>query len=246
MIPEQLTALGEGQLWAPLGGLLIGVLLSLSPVSLPGVAAALATFSPGRLEADGTRTHISLRQTVPAIVAFVAGMDGIFALVGYLFVQVTVALTRASVALHVVAGVLLLLAGARLLFGRGSLCSRATAIPPTPGRAFMFGMLFSVTGCPGCGPIVVGLSSAVALLAGPLPALFALAAFVLGRSAVLVTAASLGSRLLPTAEDPTWRRLDLLVGVILILAGGYYLYRVLAGDVTTLLPGEPGIGKLPG
>ncbi len=246
MIQDQLTALAEGQVWAPLGGLLIGMLLSLSPVSLPGVAAALATFSPGRVATDGTRSHVPLRQSVPAVVAFVAGMDGIFALFGYLFVQVTIALTRASVALHVVAGALLLLAGARLVFGRGSLCARANAIPPTPGRAFTFGMLFSVTGCPGCGPIVVGLSSATALLAGPLPALLALAAFVLGRSLVLVSAASLGSRLLPTAGDLTWRRLDLLVGLLFLVAGGYYLYRVRAGEVTTLLPGEPGSGLLPG
>lgn len=246
MIEDLLTALAEGRVWAPLGGLLIGVLLSLSPVSLPGVAAAVATFSPGRVTADGTRTHVPLRQTVPAIVAFVAGMDGVFALLGYVFVQVTVALTRASVALHVVAGSLLLLLGVRLLFGGGSLCSRANAIPPTPGAALTFGMLFSVTGCPGCGPIVIGLSSVAALLAGPLPALMALAAFVLGRSLVLVTAASLGSRLLPTARDLTWRRLDLLVGLLFVAAGGYYLYRVLAGDVSTLLPGEPGSGLLPG
>ncbi len=139
-----------------------------------------------------------------------------------------------------------MLAGAQLVFGRGSLCSRANATPPTPGRAFTFGMLFSVTGCPGCDPIVVGLSSATALLAGPLPALLALAAFVLGRSLVLVTAASLGSRLLPTARDLTWRRLDLLVGLLFLVAGGYYLYRVRAGDVTTLLPGEPGSGLLHG
>ncbi len=59
------------------------------------------------------RSHVPLRHTVLVVVAFVAGMDGVFALVGYLFVQVTVALTRASVALHVVAGALLLLAGAR-------------------------------------------------------------------------------------------------------------------------------------
>ena len=246
MIQDQLTALGEGHLWAPLGGLVIGMLLSLSPVSLPGLAAAIATFSPGRVGTDGIRSHVPLRQSIPAVLAFVAGMDGVFALFGYLFVQVTVALTRASVAFHVVAGFLLLLVGVRLLSGRGSLCSRATVIPPTPGRAFAFGMLFSVTGCPGCGPIVVGLGSAAALLAGPLPALLAIAAFVLGRSVVLVAAASLGSRLLPTARDLTWRRLDLLVGLLFIIAGGYYLYRVLVGDVTTLLPGEPGSGLLPG
>ncbi len=104
MTQDQLTALAEGQLWAPLGGLLIGMLLSLSPVSLPGVAAALATFSPGRVATDGTRSHVPLRQSVPAVVAFVAGMDGVLALFGYLFAQVTIALTRASVALHVVAG----------------------------------------------------------------------------------------------------------------------------------------------
>ncbi len=246
MIQDQVTALAEGHLWAPLGGLVIGMLLSLSPVSLPGLAAAVATFSPGLVGTDGIRSHVPLRQSIPAVLAFVAGMDGIFALVGYLFVQVTVALTRASVALHVVAGFLLLLVGARLLSGRGSLCSRATVIPPTPGRAFAFGMLFSVTGCPGCGPIVVGLGSAAALLAGPLPALLAIAACVLGRSVVLVTAASLGSRLLPTARDLTWRRLDLLVGLLFIIAGAYYLYRVLVGDVTTVLPGEPGSGLLPG
>jgi hypothetical protein len=62
MIQDQLTALAEGQVWAPLGGLLIGMLLSLSPVSLPGVAAALA-FVAGM---DGILCSVRLPVRAPA------------------------------------------------------------------------------------------------------------------------------------------------------------------------------------
>jgi cytochrome c biogenesis protein CcdA len=178
--------MSEGTLLAPLGGLLVGIVLTLSPLSLPGIAASVATFSPGRFASDGTRTRWPLRDSVPVVIAFVAGMDAVLAVLGYVFVEVTIALTRASVAMHLLAASLLGFASVRLLSGRHSLCGRAQAIPPTPLRAFGFGMLFSVTGCIGCGPIVIGLASATALLAGPMSAVLALTAFILGRSAVLL------------------------------------------------------------
>lgn len=247
MIESLLADLADGRVVAPLGGLLVGVLLSLSPLSLPGVAAAVATVSPGRVNAQGLRERLPLRQIVPVVVAFVVGMDGVLAVLGYVFVQVTVAFTRASVALHLVAAGLLAIVGLRLLVGRHSLCSRAQAIPPRPADAFLFGLLFSVTGCPGCAPIVIALATTATLLAGPVPALLALVAFVAGRSLVLVAAGRLGSRLLPVGDvGPTWRRLDVLAGLLFTVAASYYVFRVAAGDVTTLVPGEPGSGVLPG
>lgn len=41
-----------------------------------------------------------------------------------------------------------------------------------------------------------------------------------------------------------WRRLDLVVGVLFV-AAAYYVFRIVSGDVTTNLPGEPGSGLLP-
>lgn len=246
VIPEILTRLADGAVLAPLAGLLVGVLLSLSPVSLPGVAAAVATFSPGRVLPTGERTHLRLIQAFPTVLAFVVGMDGVLAVAGYLFVEVTVALTRASVALHLFAAAVLGIVGLRLLLRRTSLCARARSIPPKPHHAFVFGLVFAFTGCPACGPIVVGLGSAAALTAGPGTALLTIGAFVLGRTVALVAAAGVGSRLLPAGvSDVRWARLDLLAGVLFVVAAGFYLFRVLNGDVTTILPGEPG-GDLPG
>lgn len=245
MIPTLVARMADGQLFAPLVGLGVGVLLSLSPVSLPGVAAAVATYSPGRLDLDGQRIRVPLSDSFPTVFAFVLGMDGILAVAGYLFVEVTVALTRASVALHVLAAALLGAVGLRLLLRCSSLCSRATAIPPRPAEAFVFGLVFAFTGCPGCGPIVIGLGSAAALVAGPVTTLAVIAAFVVGRTLALLAAAGLGARLLPTGfSELRWARLDLLAGALFVLAAGFYLYRVLNGDVTTALPGEPG-GTLP-
>lgn len=247
MIDRLLAALADGSVVAPVGGLLVGVLLSLSPLSLPGLAAAVATFGPGQVTADGVRDRLPLSRVVPVVVAFVLGMDGVLAVLGYVFVEVTVAFTRASLALHVLAAALLAIAGLRLLAARHSLCSRAQAIPPRPAHAFVFGLVFSATGCPGCGPIVIGLATSATLLAGPLPALLALASFVAGRSLVLVVAGRLGSHVLPFGDAGVkWRRLDVVAGLLFTVAAGYYLYRVAAGDVSTLLPGEPGSGLLPG
>jgi cytochrome c biogenesis protein CcdA len=246
VIPEILAGLADGAVLAPLAGLLVGVLLSLSPVSLPGVAASVATFSPGRLLRTGERTHLPLARAFPTVLAFVVGMDGVLAVAGYLFVELTVAFTRASVALHLLAAGLLGTLGLRLLLRRASLCARARSIPPRPHQAFVFGLVFAFTGCPGCGPIVVGLGSAAALTAGPGTALLAIGAFVLGRAATLVAAAGVGSRLLPVGvSDIRWARLDLVAGVLFLVAAGFYLFRVVNGDVTTILPGEPG-GTLPG
>lgn len=247
MVDAILLALADGRLVAPLGGFLVGVFLSLSPVSLPGLAASVATFGPGRLTEDGVRVRVPMRRALPVLLAFVAGMDGVLAVVGYAFVEVTVAFTRASVALHLVAAGLLGVVGLRLVLRRASLCSRARAIPPRPDQAFLFGVFFSATGCPGCGPIVIGLGSVAALLAGPGAALLVLVAFVLGRTAALAAAVAVGSRLLPAGgAEVKWGRLDVLAGALFLAAAGYYLYRVLSGDVTTLLPGEPGSGVLPG
>ncbi|MGH8998064.1 MAG: hypothetical protein ACRDY7_01580, partial [Acidimicrobiia bacterium] len=127
-----------------------------------------------------------------------------------------------------------------------SLCHRARALPPRPREALAFGTVFAVTGCPACGPIAIGVGAASALVGGPLYALLVLAAFVIGRAAVLLATAAAGARLLPTGTSVVpWRRLDLVVGALFVAAAIYYLYRVLHGDVSTQIPGEPGSGLLP-
>jgi predicted permease len=75
--------------------------------------------------------------------------------------------------------------------------------------------------------------------------LLTLVAFVLGHAAVLVAAAAFGRRLALPASAAAWLRLDRVVGALLLVAGAYYLWRVLSGEVSTLLPGEPGSGLLP-
>lgn len=245
MITDLLAQIGVGSPLAPALGLLAGVLLGLSPVALPAVPVVMSALSPGQVDEAGQRSTTLLRAT-PSVVAFVIGMDGVLALAGYLFVQVTVLLARGAVVLNLVAAVLLAVLGLRLLLRRASLCDQARRLPPRPSEALGAGLLFAVSGCPGCAPIAIGVGSAAALVGGPVLALLTIAAFVAGRAAVLLAGAAVGARLLPagTASVP-WRRLDVVVGWLFLAASAYYAYRLLSGGVSTRLPGEPGSGLLP-
>ena len=226
-------------------GFLVGVALSLSPLSLPSVPVVISAVAPGRLDEGGSRRLRPAVDAFPSVFAFIVGMDGVVAVVGFLFVEVTVALTRASVVMHLVAAGVLALVGLRLLTHRASLCNQVRPLPPHPGKAFAFGIAFSVGGCPACGPIAIGVGSAAALSGSPAMALVVIWAFLLGRTLVLLGAASLAGRLLPTGESVPWRRFDVAVGLLFLVAAIYYLYRVAAGQATTTLPGEPGSGLLP-
>lgn len=112
--------------------------------------------------------------------------------------------------------------------------------------ALLYGVAFSVGGCPGCGPIALGVGSAAALVGGPAYGLLVILMFVAGHAAVLMAAAVVGSRLLPqgTSRIP-WPRLDLVVRLLFMLASAYYIFQLATGNVTTKLPGELGIGLLP-
>lgn len=245
MIADLLAQISTGSLLAPALGLLAGVLLGLSPVALPAVPVVMSALSPGQVDRDGHRSA-PVRTAAPAVVAFVIGMDGVLAVAGYLFVQVTVLMARGAVVLNLLAAVLLAALGLRLLLRRASLCDQARRLPPRPGQALGAGLLFAVSGCPGCAPIAIGVGTAAALVGGPVLALLTIAAFVAGRAAVLLASAALGARLLPvgTAAVP-WRRLDVVIGWLFLTASAYYAYRLLAGGVSTRLPGEPGSGLLP-
>lgn len=245
MIDSLIAQLSEGTVLAPLLAFAVGALLSLSPVALPSTSVVVSALIPAGLGPDGRRAPVPLLRTAPSVAAFVLGMDGLLGLVGYLLVQVTEAVTRASVPLHLAAAALLSVLGLRLLFRRASLCRRAGALPPSPGKAFVFGAFFAVGGCPACGPIVISLGAASALAAGPGYALVVLSTFLIGRTAVLLATAGVGARLLPTAGGAAFRRLDLIVGTLFLLAAAYYLFRVVNGDVSWKLPGEPGSGLLP-
>lgn len=245
MVEALIARLGEGSVLGPVLGFAVGALLGLSPVALPTIPAVLATVSRGYVHERGYRLRTPVMEAFPSILAFTAGMNGVLGVAGYLFVTVTVALARASVVLHVVAAAAMVVLGLRLVLRRTSVCGRPGALPPQPGRAFLYGIAFSIGGCPGCGPVALGVGSAAAALGGPLYGLVIIAAFVLGHAAVLTGAAAVGSRLLPDAQAVSWLRLDLLVGVLLLVGAAYYLFRVAIGDVTTVLPGEAGSTLMP-
>lgn len=245
MVQNLIARIPEAAVMAPLLGLLAGALLSLSPISLPSVPVVVSALSPGTLSETGERTRRPLLPAFPAVMAFVAGMDGVLGVVGLAIIEVATFLTRAAIALHLVSASLLAVLGLRLLFRRTSLCRRTATLPPQPTEAFLFGIVFAVTGCPACGPIAIGVGAAAALVGGPLLGLGVLGAFLLGRALVLLLTAAVGSRLLPSGTDAVpWRRLDVIVGALFLLAAAYYLYRVGSGAVVTKLPGEPG-GPLP-
>jgi cytochrome c biogenesis protein CcdA len=243
-VSELLLRAFESAAPGPLLGLLVGALLGLSPLALPSITAVMATAGSHTVPAGPGHRSRSLLGVVPAIVAFTAGLNGVLGLAGYAFVSVTVLLARGAVAMYMVAAAMLV-GGGFLLTRRVSACARLRSLPLSPGAAFVYGIGFSVGGCPGCGPVALGVGSAAAALGGPLIGLLTLVAFLLGHAAVLVAAAALGRRLAFPASATAWLRLDRVVGALLVLAGTYYLWQVLSGEVTTLLPGEPGSGVLP-
>lgn len=245
MISELTEQLANSGVAAPLFGFLVGLVLSVSPLALPSVPVVLATVSPGRLAADGTRERVPVLSAMGSVLAFVVGMDGVVGLAGYAFVEVATGLIRASVVLHLVAAAVLTTLGLRLLLRRTSLCHRATGLPSNPVKAFAAGVAFSVGGCPACGTVAVGVGAAAALAGGPLTALLTLYAFVLARTLALLVIAAVGGRVLPAGREVPWHRLDRIVGGLFVVAGAYYLARVLRGDVITVVPGEPGSGVLP-
>jgi cytochrome c biogenesis protein CcdA len=247
MITSLIAQVADARVLGPLLALAIGVLLGLSPVAFPMVPAVVGAFAPGRLSSEGKRERVPLRRAFPTIMAFTAGMNGVLGLAGYVFVTITVFTARAAVVSSLAAAAVMGTLGILLLTRRTSLCRRALAVPPRPWQAFLFGIFFSVGGCPGCGPISIGVGVAAASVGGPLYGLVVIAAFVLGHALVLTALAVLGARLLPAGtSNVPWLRLDLIVGVMFVAAALFYVYRVVTGEVTTLLPGEPGSGMLPG
>ena len=245
-IDALLGQVASGKLVGPLFGLAIGALLGLSPIALPSIPAVVSVLAPIQAGDAASPPRLSTLRAVPVVGAFVLGMDGVVALAGYAFVELTVALARASVLLHIFAAVLLAVLGVRLVTRRTSLCRRAAAIPPNPADAFGFGIGFAVGGCPGCAPVSLGVGVAAATVGGPLYALAVVVAFVLGHTAVLLGVATAGARWVGGAEPGSrrWARLDIVVGVLFLIAAAYYVFRVVSGTATTALPGEPG-GLLP-
>lgn len=82
-------------------------------------------------------------------------------------------------------------------------------------------------------------------MVSPGTAALVLLAFLVGRTVMPLAIATAGAHLLREGTtDVRWRRLDLLVGALLMAAAMFYIWRVLNGDVTSILPGEPG-GTLP-
>lgn len=244
MLESLIAQLADGSVVGPLLGFGVGALLGLSPAALPTIPAVLATVSRGYVNDSGYRLRTPVSEAFPSILAFTAGMNGVIGLAGYAFVTVTVALARAAVVLHLVAAVAMVVLAVRLLSRRASVCGRPGTIPPQPVRAFLYGIGFSIGGCPGCGPVALAVGSAAALVGGPVYGLLLITTFVLGHATVLLAATAVGSRLLPDGHV-SWLRLDLVVGLLLLAGAAYYVYAIATGTVTTVLPGEPGSTVLP-
>lgn len=232
---------GGGLVLAGAFGLAAGVVLGLSPVALPALPAAATVLSPAVRSTEGSRRP--LLRSAPTVAAFVVGMDVPLAVAGYSLSVVQVALARTSVVLGAVSAVLLAAAGLYMVVVRPDVCSPRRPLPAHPADALAYGVVFSVTGCAACGPLLVGLGSAVALVATPLGAVLALVLFVTGRTAVLLAAVALGGRLL--ARPGGSRSFAAVVGVALLVAAGYYAYLLATGRISSVLPGERGATLLP-
>lgn len=230
----------QAGLVAPAIGLLVGIALTLTPISWPSVPAVVALVGPARAAAREDRpAAVSGARGFAVVLGFVVGMDGVIATLSAALVGVLVLLTRAAVLLTVVAIVVLTYAGIRLLLAKGpAVCRRLEALPPDPLRAVSAGVAFSVGGCPGCAPIAAAVGTAAAATAGPLVSLLVIAAFVVGRAGTLYAAAAAGGRWLVPGDPRKARRVDVVLAVVLLLSAAYYAYRLFDGQVFTTLPGE--------
>jgi len=202
----------------------------------------VALVGPARAAARQDRpAAVSGPRGFAVVLGFVIGMDGVVATLSAAFFGVLVLLTRAAVVLTVVAIALLTVVGVRLLLARGpAVCRRLEALPPDPLRAVSAGVLFSVSGCPGCAPVAAAVGAAAAA-AGPLASLLVVATFVVGRAATLNAAAAAGGRWLVPDDPRKSRRVDKVLAAVLLLSAAYYAWRLLDGQVVTTLPGEGGL-----
>lgn len=235
---------------APLIAVLAGVVLTLSPISWPSIPAVMTVVTPAMRSGTTDALVPEFGEQPPAlgrgraalvVLGFVIGMDGVIASLGAVAVSFTYLLTRASIALSLVAALLLTFAGARLLTRRASLCQRTLALPPDPLRAVSAGTAFAFLGCPGCAPIAVGVGGAAGASGSPLIATLSVMGFVVGRWLMLLVVALAGGRVLGDVGAAAWRRLDLLVGVLFLVGAAYYVLRVVLGGVQTAVPGTGGI-----
>lgn len=234
----------ESGLLAPLVAALIGVALTLAPVSWASIPAAVALVGPARAAArEGGEAALSAPRGFLVILGFVVGLDGVVAALAGIFLSVLTLLTRGAEVLIVTAIIVLVAAALRLLLARSSvLCKRLDVIPLSPVRAMGAGIAFSVGGCPGCAPVAAAVGAAGAAL-GPLPGLLVLASFLLGRAGALYLAAAAGGRFLVRSDPQRARRLEIVLALGLLAAAGYYIYLLSAGLVLTQIPGEE--GRLP-
>lgn len=237
---DLLTAqIEQAGLLAPMLGLLVGVVLTLTPLAWPSIPAVVALVGPARAAArEGRSAAVSRPRGFAVVLGFVIGMDGVIATLSAAFLGVLVLLTRAAVVLTVVAIVLLTVVAVRLLRADSpAVCRRLDALPPDPLRAVSAGVVFSVSGCPGCAPVSAAVGAAAAV-AGPFVSMLVVAAFVLGRAATLYVAAAAGGRWLLPGDPIRSRRVDQALAAVLLLSAAYYAYRLATGQVFTTLPGE--------
>lgn len=99
MVEDLIARIPEAAVLAPLLGFLAGALLSLSPVSLPSVPVVVSALGPGTVATED-RPRRRLLTALPAVLAFVAGMDGVLGMVGATIVEFAEFLTRAAIVLH--------------------------------------------------------------------------------------------------------------------------------------------------
>lgn len=217
-----------------LAGLVVGV----APGSYPLAAAAI-----GLAAGDGGQTGISSR--MPALrlsAAYALGIAVIDALVGALFGLIGFAVLDVLVKLMVYAyfGLSILLGVAALaLFRIIYLPIRLISIGPRRATgvtdAFGLGLLFGLTTCPACTPLILPIIIGASTTTDPLLGGILLFAFGIGRGVPIVLAATVTgflARTLDAMRAVAW--LERIVGLLMLGASVWLAYQgaIYAGWVT--------------
>lgn len=230
---------------------LAGLALGLSPATYPLVPVVVGY--------AGGDQGITRRRAALLSLAFVLGITTVYVVLGALWgsfgMLLLNLLSRSLWLWYGIGAAALLVMGLRMLgvlrfrvpllsppvpviatTGRGNDCANCAPTTTTGRRgvlgAYLLGVPFGLAGCPSCAPVLLALLTAVAASGNPLMGALAMLALGLGQGSVLVAAGAYGGSLTGLKRFARHRaRIELLLGLLLIVAAAYFAWRAFGGGM---------------
>lgn len=213
-------------------GLLVGFApstLAMAPVVVGYVGGARAHSLPRALGLSGS--------FVTGMIAVDVALGAVFALAGRGALRVLGAGLPVWYAIVTVLLVVLALLNFGLWRFRLPSLTPRRGLPSSPWGAFALGVPFGLVTCPACTPLLLPIALGAAATADPVYGAVLLGAFALGRGLPLIALGASGRGMTLAHRGATLvPRLKTGLGVLLLVAAGYFFYRFLAiGGLSSLL-----------